>query len=212
MRGIVAPQSPAEAKHWKALMNAWGRESSALHRELALEYTRAYPNNVWGWVALADALTTLLQFDAAKAALQRAQKLAPPQVAREIQVQWGHYYTATGKLSTASRWYDKAVRDRSKGLGDASHQRALIYLGDSLQKQGRLREAQRCFERVIKRGDALSDEAFYKLALLYRAQAEYAAALQCLDHALQIDPRYQLAKQVRADVVSAMRRVAATGA
>ena len=127
MHGRLNPGSRQEAKLWRTLMSAWNGNQVAVPRDLAIEYTRSYPDNVWGWVVLADILASLALYDHAKAALRRAQALAPKSVFPEICVQWGHLYRQKGAEALATTWYGKAVKARQETTW-------LIFLGASFAK------------------------------------------------------------------------------
>ena len=80
--------------------------------------------------------------------------------------------------------------------------RGYILLGATVAMQGRLKEAERIHRtaiRVATPGEPV-DEAHLNLALVLRANEEYVEAAQHLRKALSIDPTYEDAVEVLADV------------
>jgi tetratricopeptide (TPR) repeat protein len=174
-------------------MTAWSRRDQvAVTRELAVTYTRLYPDNVWGWVVLADRLAALALYDPAKVALRKARALAPATVLPEIWVQWGHLYKAQGAAARATTWYEKAVQVRPETGW-------LVFLGASLALQGKFKEAKRCYRRAIRSGGPRRDEAYYNLGLIHRAERQYRKALACFEHALECEPKDTLVQAAHAD-------------
>ncbi len=199
MQGRLKPSSKPEAELWDRLMKAWNGEEIALHRALAVEYTTKYPENVWGWVALADVLSAIALYGEARRALKKAQQLAPPEARGDILLQWGHHYRTKQNLNAAATWYRKAVAERP----DTN---SLVFLGTILAKQGEFAEAKRCHRRAIKLSTSTPDEAFYNLGLILRAEEKYAAALDAFDEAIIIDPQYAVAKRARDDIRQFLKR------
>ena len=110
----------------------------------------------------------------------------------------GHLYREKGNLRAAERWYRKAIEFNREAGG------SWVFLGAVLAKQGRFSEAKRCHRRVVKMGAAEEDEAQLNLGLILRAEGDYEGALECFEHALQLDPNYNAAKRARRDVVAAI--------
>lgn len=180
-------------------MTAWNRDRVALTRELAVAYTRLYSDNVWGWVVLADVLASLALYEPAQAALREAQALAPATVLPQIWVQWGHLYKKQGAGSRAATWYEKAVKVRAETEW-------LVFLGASLAMQGKFRDAKRHYRRAIQAGGPRRDEAYYNLGLVHRAERQYSKALSCFEKALELDPKYTLAKAAHDDTRRVLER------
>src|SRR6185436_18702392 len=99
-------------------------------------YTKEYPTNVAGWVALADVLARFALYNKAYHALRRAHELMPWNRRSQIYVQWGHFYDAKCDLKRAERWFRRALESRRTT-------ETLIFLGAILAKQGRFLEAKR---------------------------------------------------------------------
>jgi len=79
-----------------------------------------------------------------------------------------------------------------------------IFLGSALARQGRLEEAAAEYEQAT-RLEPHPDEAWLNLALVRRAQGRNAEALDHARDALRLDPGYEHAQQVIADVEEALR-------
>jgi len=179
-------------------MRAWNDGHGASHFEVAAQYTAKYPDNVWGWVALADILVHLGHYKAARRALSRADKLAPGDLRGHICVQWGHLFNESGDLRTAEKWYRRAVQY------EANTSR-LVFLGGVLAQQGRFAEAKRCHRRAARLATNLPDEAYYNLGLILRAERRYSEALIYFKKAIKIDPKYTFAKEGVKDVRQAIK-------
>jgi len=179
-------------------MRAWNDGNGASHFEVAAQYTKKYPDNVWGWVALADVLVHLANYKAAHRALSRAEKLATANIRRHICTQWGHLYRESFDLNRAERWYRRAVKYKTTTHG-------LIFLGAVLARQGRFPEAKRCHRLAVRLATSPPDEAYYNLGLILRAERRYANALECFEQEIKINPKYKLAREARKDVLSASR-------
>jgi tetratricopeptide (TPR) repeat protein len=198
MQGRLGIATKAERKLWRKLMQAWTAGHGASHLEVAAKYTSKYPDNVWGWVALADILVHLAHYKAAHVALSRADRLASVKVRGHICAQWGHLYKESRDLRRAEKWYRRAVEHQA----DTPR---LIFLGAVLAKQGRFAEAKRCHRRAADLATCPPDEAYFNLGLILRAERRYSEALRCFDRALKIDPKYPLAREARKDVRKARR-------
>ena len=197
MKGRIQIATAAEKKLWAELMRAWNNGQGASHFEVAARFTSKYPANVWGWVALADILVHLAHYTAARRALSRAEKLAPPNLRGHICVQWGHLFSKSCDLRKAEKWYRRAVQHKA----DTPR---LVFLGAVLAKQGRFAEAKRCHRRAARLATTAADEAYYNLGLILRAERRYPEAMLCFERATKIDPKYTLAREARKDVVKAM--------
>lgn len=149
---------------------------------------------MYGWVVLADALATISSYDEAIVALRTAKKLSPKDKLEFIFDQIGHFYMEKGDHRRAESWYRKAVDEKETGEN-------LIYLGVCFGKQGKRREAKQCYRRAIKKGSEVIEEAHYNLGVNLRAEEKYEEALACFERAIEIDPRYILAKKARKDIV-----------
>jgi tetratricopeptide (TPR) repeat protein len=199
-----APSSPEESSLWQRLMMAWSREDIACRHEIALQYTAAYPENIAGWIALADARTELAQYADALAALRCARRLAKssPRHQAFVWMSFGHLYRARSELSLAIRYYRRAV-------GSQPTTSALIFLGAALAQRGDLAEAKRCHRRAARLATENPDEAFFNLGLILRAERRYDEAIAYFDEALKHDPGYAAARKARTDCVQALAVCAA---
>ena len=182
-------------------MRAWGK-GPACQVEMANQYTSAFPDLADGWFVLADGLAGVARYREAQDALRRASRLIGTDQRWFMAVQWGHLYREKHDLKSAERWYRKAVAARPS---TSTH----IFLGATLAKQGRFADAKRHHLRAIRlatdsRRDA-PDEAHYNLALILRSHRRYREAAGHLIKALELAPRYRVAREALQDVRSAMR-------
>lgn len=180
---------------WRKLAAAWGDEESfACLLYLARLYTERYPKDMSGWVALGSVLYSIASYEEASSALQRAMKLSPKGKLYLVYSQLGHMYRGKGEYRRAEGWYRKAVEAKASVNN-------LVFLGACLAKQGKYGEAKRYHRRAIKTGAEEADEAYYNLGLILRAEGKNEEALECFERAIEIDPKYTLAKQARKDIV-----------
>jgi len=198
MQGRLTTSTRAEAELWARIVRAWHGDTPGCHLELASRYTRKYPDNVAGWVALADVLARFALYEEASQALRRAHRLMPLQERSKIYIQWGHFYNKKCDLKQAERWYRRALRSRPTT-------ETLIFLGAILAKQGRFLAAKRCHCAAIRLATDPPDEAYYNLGLILRAERKYHQALECFERAIKIHPKYLIAKHARKDVLKAVK-------
>ena len=187
-----------QKKSWARLMTAWNEDRVACHIYLARLYTQEYPDDMFGWIVLADALCAIASYGEAMLALRTARRLSPNDTLDFVYHQTGHYYNVKGDYRRAEGWYRRAVHEK-----DTS--RNLIFLGACLAKQGKYREAKQYHRRAIRDGSELSDEAYFNLGLILRAEGKLHEALECLERAIEIDPKYTLAKKARKDIVTLLK-------
>ncbi len=122
-------ETTAEKKLWAELMRAWNAGHGASHFEVARRFTRKYPENFYGWIALADILVHLAHYEGAHRALSRADGLIPTELRGHICVQWGHLYNESCDLRRAEKWYRRAVQH-------GADTPRLVFLGAVLAKRG----------------------------------------------------------------------------
>jgi tetratricopeptide (TPR) repeat protein len=183
-----------QKKLWRKLMAAWDKNAVACRLYLARLYTQRYPEDMYGWVALADVLSSVASYDEAMRALRTAQKLSPKEELGFVYSQIGHSYNEKGDYRRAENWYRRAVAEKDT----AGYE---VFLGACLAKQGKHEEAKRCHRRAIEMGSVVADEAYYNLGLILRAEGKNEEALECFERAIEIDPEYTPAKQARKDIV-----------
>ncbi len=192
-------QQTTEPRMWNRLMAA-GRTGVASELEAAHRYTKAFPEFPQGWILLAKCLASVSRFGEAQAALRKASSLVAPVDRVHIASAWGAFYREKGNEKSSERWYRRAVALRPN---PALH----IFLGAALARQGKFAEAKHhqaqaiALARKVGKG---ADEAHYNLALILRAEGQYRAAGRHLRKAIQVDPKYTIAKEALRDVESAM--------
>ena len=70
-------------------------------------------------------------------------------------------------------------------------------------KAGKLSEALKCDRRATKCKEGAIDEAYYNLGVTLGALGRHKEALTCFEKAIDLDPKFKLAKHAAKD----MRRV-----
>jgi tetratricopeptide (TPR) repeat protein len=193
----------SEAYKLHARLSRTPDEHVATRRELAVAYARRCPRSTSAWAHVASSLVDLRLFKKAFFALKRLQEVARAEDAYIVFIRWGDYYKSIGDLRRAGHWYRKAAKEE---------QGALVFVGAVLARQGRFAEAKRYHRQATRAGDTellARDEAYYNLALIFRAQRRYQEALDNFDRAIALDPKYTDAFEMRADVRRALQSVAA---
>ncbi len=179
-------------------MSAYEKDQAACTLERAERYLRNYPDDGAAWLILGATLSGIARYEDAIRALRKAMRLRPDRRLDMPYAEIGHLYREKGSLRTAERWYRKAVTRNPQSTSN------LVYLGAVLAKQGRFAEAKRYHRRAAGLGRGTWDEAYLNLGLILRAEGKYKAALECLDKAIEIDPKYKAAKRERKDVLEAI--------
>jgi tetratricopeptide (TPR) repeat protein len=182
-----------QKESWNILMKAWNEGKTACRLHYARRYAAAYPDDMNGWIALADILGGIALYKDALKALGKSLKLCPKEKVYHIFAQMGHLYSEKCDLKKAERWYRKAVAEHSR-------QENLIFLGACLAKQGRLQEAKAFYQQAVQTKPKTADEAYFNLGLISRAEDNYIVALDYFNKAIEIDPDYEAAKCERKDI------------
>jgi tetratricopeptide (TPR) repeat protein len=110
----------------------------------------------------------------------------------------GKLYQRKGNLRKAAFWYQKASESNPE---EASY---LIYLGTSFYRLGKISEAEQILRKATNCKEGYIDEAFYNLGIVLGSRKKYQEALFCFEKAIEIDPKYALAKAAMKDVTQAL--------
>lgn len=197
----IDPKSE-KGKFWKRLLDVWDDDTPACQVYVAEAYTRKFPDDFFGWLALADGLTGISAFRNAAVALQTALRLCPSDLRDWAYTKVGHYYREKGDVRRSERWYRKAVAFSEK-------QANLVFLGGCLAKQGRYDEAKHFHNRAALLDPAKAEEALFNLGLICRAESKYVEALRYFNKSIGIDPNYDIAKVARQDIMRVLKIQAA---
>ena len=162
--------------------------------ELAERFLREYPKSGWAWFVYGNALASFSRYNEDETALRRAIKHVPTEHLHFVYGHLGHLFHKKGNYRKAALWYEKAAILR---LGNADY---LNYLGAALADDGNLVQASKCFRRATKSKNGAIDEAYYNLGCMLAAERKYSNAQACFIKALEIDPKYKLAKQALRDI------------
>jgi tetratricopeptide (TPR) repeat protein len=166
--------------------------------KLAQEYLTDFPRHGLVWIDYGNALANLGKYKEARTALLRAVKNVP---AEHIDIPYyylGRLYKNAGNHRRAVEWYKKAS-EVAPERGDYFIVLGVAYI--SLEKTS---EAQACFARAIECKEGMIEEAYYNLGVILAGQRKYKNALTCFEKALQLDPKYKLAKQALVDMKTAL--------
>lgn len=192
------PPDAIEARY-RRLQAASDANRPALTVARARRFLVDYPDFTVAWVLLGHALTEMANYDEAKAALETALRLSPPEQTRRPLVTMGDYYKARGDYPSAAEWYQRSI-----GVAP-EHAAAYIYLGGVLARQGRLDEAEAAYRAATSCRDGRIEEAYLNLGLILRAQERLVESAEALIHAIELDPDYPEARWALRDVQKAIR-------
>jgi tetratricopeptide (TPR) repeat protein len=102
--------------------------------------------------------------------------------------------------------YEEAIRLHDQALALApDFALAWVNKGIALKNLGRFDEAVKYYNWVIEHLDPEYKKAWHNKAVVLMMQGEFQKAVKCLDHALEIDPQYEIAHQVREKCVTQMQ-------
>jgi tetratricopeptide (TPR) repeat protein len=164
--------------------------------ELAIQYLSDFPSSSTAWFIYGESLHNLSRFKDARKAMFKAIKLCPESSEhfQWLVCQMGNIYKESGHFRKAVEWYKKA---HEKNPEEATF---LIYAGLMFLKLENYVEAEEALRQATLSKEGCIDEAFYNLGVVLIVQRKYEEALFCFEKALEIDPKFKLAKQQRKDV------------
>ncbi len=175
------PQGPRQTA-MDALIDSFHKGFYAEAERMALEMTRAYPKDAFGWKALGAAI--LNQPGRALDALmpmEKAAALMPNDT--EAQNNLGATLQKLGRFAEAESYFRKAL---ALNPDSAETQRNL---GATLQHAGRFAEAETCFRKAIALKPDYA-EAQSNLGVTLHNLGRFAEAEACLRAALALKPDY----------------------
>lgn len=187
------PRNEAESK-FREIKRFHARNMPSCTLELAQRYLAAHPQRGVVWLYYADSLCAMARYNEALAALRRGLRFCPPKKVHLIYYRFGEVHRERGAFRVAERWYRRAVEACPS---DATYR---IFLGALLAGVGRLQEAEAIHRRATRCKEGCIDEAFLNLGLVLRALERYSDARKCFQRALDIDPKYKLARKALSDV------------
>ena len=185
-------------KRLKEVQRFDARNAVACHVEAAEKLVADYPENAKAWLELGAALTEIARYKEAKKALDKSARFCRPH-SRYFPYFWkGHLYQQQGNLRLAERWFR-----RSLGI-NPKYADCWGFLGSNLAKQGRFKEAKLIWRKQIQLGSSATEEGHFNLGLLLRAEKRYKDSLKHAEKAIQLDPKYTEAKQLRKDLLQVL--------
>ena len=177
-----------------AIADADEKDQIGYTRYLCERFLMEHPDHVPTLIRYARNLISLAQYDAADAALVRAQSKAPANRLHLVLAQRGHLLVAKGDFSNAERLYLEAHRL------DPSDAAYLIYAGSAAFRKGNIDGAQKLASRAADCSKGCPEEAWFNLGGYLLSDKRYQDAADCYRKALEIDPDYDIAKERLEDV------------
>lgn len=189
-----------QQQSYKRIPAADCKGQTALVVELCKKHLSQFPDDGLAWVWYAMAKTRLHRFDDAEKAIRRAISLCKGQK-RMLGIaflEMGNLFEAKGDFKAAAAWYRRA-------LGANPSRDYYIYLGVVASKRGLMKQAESNYRRALKQPDCCVEEAYFNLGGVLVAKRRYREAINCYRKAIEIDPKYGLAKKRLMDAKLALR-------
>jgi len=139
-------------------------------------------------------LTSLAQYSAAETALDRAAPLAPKERLHFVLAQRGHLLEAKGDFVGAEELFMQAHK---LNPDDATY---LIFAGSAAFRRGDIDHAQKLAGKAADCSEGCLDEAWFNLGGYLLSAKRYRDAADCYRKALEIDPKYEIARERLEDV------------
>lgn len=164
------------------------RGQMAVVIELCKKHLQTFPNHGPAWLRYGMALVALARYPEAEKAIRRALKLCNKENLSYPYLQMGNLLEARGDYKRAAIWYKKAANQKSY---DATFH---IYLGHNAFKCRLPNQSEKHYQRALKCSEGPLEEAWFNLGGILLGKGKYADAIKCYENALQIDPKYKIAK------------------
>jgi tetratricopeptide (TPR) repeat protein len=166
--------------------------------ELSRAFLKDYPN----WVAVqfycAGALADRSEYVEAKrlynAAIRYLRKHDPEYLNLPFSG-LGHLYVRKGDHPKAAAWFAKASEV------EPNNATYLIYQGVAAYQSGDAESARSILQRATKCPDGALEEAYYNLGVVFASLNEYDRSLDCFRKALELDPKYKIARKAMTDII-----------
>jgi tetratricopeptide (TPR) repeat protein len=195
-----------QEQSYKRIPSAERKGLTALVVELCEDHFRRFPSDRFALIWYAMAKRQLHQYAQAEKALRRSialfkkdNKRVRSAGVRSTSVEMACLFREKGDLKKASFWYHRALRADPK-YGDA-----YIFLGDIAFRGGLLNQAEMFYRKAIVCSAQSIDEAHFNLGSILLARRRYQEAIKCYRKAIEIDPKYAIAKKRLRDAELALQ-------
>ncbi len=183
----------------KAVRRLGAANSVASYLVAAQKIAADYPRRATAQLELGIAFIEVARYDDARKAIERSSSLCKPESVYFPYFWKGHLYREQGNLRLAEKWLRRSINS------NPNYPEAWAFLGAVLAKQGRFSEAKSSWRKLIKLGTGATEEGYFNLGLIFRAEQEYRKSLECGVKALAIDPKYMDAKRLVKDIREVLR-------
>lgn len=198
--------TPASNALLSAIADADEKDQVGYTRYLCERFLIDHPDHGPTLIRYACNLVSLAQYDAAEAALERAQSRVSAKHLHLVLAQRGHLMEAKGDFRNAERLFMEAHRLEPS---DATY---LIYAGAVAFRRGDVDRAQKLASKATDSTVGCVDEAWFNLGGYLLSHKRYYDAADCYRRALEIDPDYQIARKRLEDVELIIAHDEVTGA
>jgi tetratricopeptide (TPR) repeat protein len=181
-----------------ALADAFHVEHPATTVVLAKKLLEVEPEDERAWTRLGHVLGLLANYDEADRALQTALKYSSKSRLYIIYGYMGLFCRLRGDYEGAAKWFRVVIDLKPDDAG------GYTFLGAALARQGRLAEAEEAHRSATSCKEGCIDEAYHNLGLVLRGQGRLDEARECFEKAIELDPKYDDAKEALVDVCAAL--------
>jgi tetratricopeptide (TPR) repeat protein len=181
-----------------ALTDAFDADHPAATILLARKLLEAEPEDAMAWTRLGKMLGDLANYGEAERALETALKFSTKSNRYIVYSYLGHACRWRGDYEGAAKWY-RMVSDLKPD--DTC---GYVFLGAALARQGKLAEAEEVQRSATRCKEGCIDEAYHNLGLVLRGQGRLDEACKCFEKAIELDPKFDDAKEALADVRAAI--------
>jgi tetratricopeptide (TPR) repeat protein len=179
---------------WREITRLYDRDMVASTALLARRYLADHPKDGPAWLYYGASLGQLSRYTQAIAALRLAARFVPLSKRFLVYYHFGQLHERKGAVRFVAPWYRRAVLNCPS---DAGYR---IMLGRILHRAGRLQQAQVILKRALRCKEGFREEALLHLGYSLLGLERYYKARRCFVQALEIDPKYKLARQALSDV------------
>ncbi len=177
------------------------KELTALVVELIEDHLSRFPNDRFAMIWYAMAKIQFHQYAQAEKLLRHAITLSKGdgRLVRLASIEMGHLYREKGAFKKATLWYQRGMQSDPK-YGDGYN-----FLGLVAFKGGHLDQAETFYRKAIKCPAHSIDESYFNLGGILLAKGRYQEAIKCYRKAIEIDPKYTIAKKRLKDALLALQ-------
>jgi tetratricopeptide (TPR) repeat protein len=172
----------------REIEKAYGRGENACVIELAEQYLQDYPDSELALFFYGRSLLEFHRYTEAENVFRKEIEVTKPESRQYPYKNMGALCEKRGDYRKAEEWYRKANRLDPEEAG------YLIFIGVMHFRAGKFAQAEQSFRGALLCKEGCFDEAYYNLGIVMAARGRYEDAIECYKKAIEIDPKYKIAK------------------